>query len=113
MFRTSQGLQMQKKSGLFRKIECIRGKEITDWLLKHQRATVLSEAKMICQCFLHEKYLEPVVVRSTTFVEFQPDETLYKLGKVSFKAIHIPTVDSICLARTRTSKTHRNQSFSK
>lgn len=84
LFRTSQGLQMQKQRPRFRTIECITGKEIVDWLIKNQRATMLSEAKLLCQCFLNESYLEPVASSQTSFVEFKPDQTLYKFGKVIF-----------------------------
>ena len=86
LFRTSQGLQMQKQRHRLRTIECISGREIVDWLLKHQRASVLSEAKLLCQCFVNETYLEPVVLPQTSFVEFKPDQTLYKFGKVKFGA---------------------------
>ena len=89
LFRTSQGLQMQKQRHRLRTIECIQGKEIVDWLMKHQRATVLSEAKLLCQCFVNETYLEPVVMPQTSFVEFKPDQTLYKLGKVNFDSSSI------------------------
>jgi hypothetical protein len=75
---------MQKQRYFFRTIECIPGKDIVDWLMKNQRATILSEAKLLCQCFLNELYLEPVVVPQTPFIEFKPDQTLYKLGKVQF-----------------------------
>ncbi|CAF4549545.1 unnamed protein product, partial [Rotaria magnacalcarata] len=34
IFRTSQGLQMQKQRNFFRAIECVPGKDIVDWLLK-------------------------------------------------------------------------------
>ncbi|CAF3552282.1 unnamed protein product [Rotaria socialis] len=81
IFRTSQGLQMQKQRNFFRAIECVPGKDIVDWLLKNQRASVLSEAKLLCQCFINETYLEPVVLPQTSFIEFKPDHTLYKLGK--------------------------------
>lgn len=70
-------------------IECISGKEIVDWLLKHQRASVLTEAKLFCQCFLNETYLEPVVLPGTSFIEFKPDQTLYKFGKVNFPSSSI------------------------
>ncbi len=84
LFRTSQGLQMQKQRYIFRTIECVTGKEMVDWLIKNQRATILSEAKLLCQCFLNETYLEPVVAPQTSFIEFKPDQTLYKFGKVRF-----------------------------
>ena len=84
IFRTSQGLQMQKQRYRFRTLECVSGKDIVDWLIKNQRATVTSEAKLLCQCFLNESYLEPVVLPQTSFIEFKPDQTLYKLGKVMF-----------------------------
>lgn len=82
LFRTSHGLQMRKQRHRFSIIECISGKEIVEWLIKHQRASVLTEAKLFCQCFLNETYLEPVVSPGTSFVEFKPDQTLYKFGKV-------------------------------
>ncbi len=85
IFRTSQGLQMQKQRQFFRTIECVTGKDIVDWLIKNQRATILSEAKLLCQCFLNELYLEPVILPQTSFIEFKPDQTLYKLGKVKFR----------------------------
>ena len=85
LFRTSQGLHMQKQRHRFRTIECITGKEIVDWLIRNQRATILSEAKLLCQCFLNESYLEPVVSPQTSFIEFKPDQTLYKFGKVKFR----------------------------
>ncbi|CAF5209801.1 unnamed protein product, partial [Rotaria magnacalcarata] len=72
---------MQKQRNFFRAIECVPGKDIVDWLLKNQRASVLSEAKLLCQCFINETYLEPVVLPQTSFIEFKPDHTLYKLGK--------------------------------
>ncbi|CAF3650564.1 unnamed protein product [Rotaria sordida] len=81
IFRTSQGLQMQKQRHRFRIIECVSGKDIVDWLIKNQRASVVSEAKLLCQCFLNELYLEPVVLPQTSFIEFKPDQTFYKLGK--------------------------------
>ncbi|CAF3569320.1 unnamed protein product [Adineta steineri] len=81
IFRTSQGLQMQKQRYRFRTIECVTGKDIVDWLIKNQRATVISEAKLLCQCFLNELYLEPVILPPTSFVEFKCDLTLYKFGK--------------------------------
>lgn len=84
IFRTSQGLQMQKQRYFLRTIECVPGKDIVDWLIKNQRATVVSEAKLLCQCFINESYLEPVVVPQTPFIEFKSDQTLYKLGKVKF-----------------------------
>ncbi|CAF0753950.1 unnamed protein product [Adineta ricciae] len=80
IFRTSQGLQMQKQRIRLRTIECIPGKDIVDWLMKNQRASVLSEAKLLCQCFVNESYLEPVVAPQTSFIEFKEDQT-YKLGK--------------------------------
>ena len=83
LFRTSQGLQMQKQRYRLRTIECITGKEIVDWLMKHQRATVPSEAKLLGQCLLNETYLEPVVLPGTSFIEFKSDQTLYKFGKVN------------------------------
>jgi len=76
---------MQKQRYYLRTIECVTGKDIVDWLIKNQRATVLSEAKLLCQCFLNELYLEPVVVPATSFIEFKSDQTLYKLGKVNFE----------------------------
>jgi hypothetical protein len=76
---------MQKQRYIFRTIECITGKEIVDWLIKNQRATILSEAKLLCQCFLNESYLEPVILPQTSFIEFKPDQTLYKFGKVKFR----------------------------
>ena len=82
IFRTSQGLQMQKQRHRLRVIECVTGRDIVDWLMKNQRATVLSEAKLLCQCLVNETYLEPVVLPQTSFVEFKGDQTLYKLGKV-------------------------------
>lgn len=82
LFRTPQGLQMQKQRYRLRTIDCLSGKDIVDWLLKHQRASVLSEAKLLCQCFINETYLEPVVLPGTSFIEFKPDQTLYKFGKV-------------------------------
>lgn len=82
IFRTSQGIQMQKKSYFLKTFECVQGKDIVDWLLKNQRASVLSEAKLLCQCFINESYIEPVVTPKTSFVEFQSDQTLYKIGKV-------------------------------
>ncbi|CAF2598817.1 unnamed protein product [Rotaria sp. Silwood2] len=81
IFRTSQGLQMQKQRYRFRTIECVFGKDIVDWLIKNQRASLLSEAKLLCQCFINETYLEPVVLPQTSFIEFKSDQTLYKLGK--------------------------------
>ncbi|UJR27111.1 hypothetical protein I4U23_008410 [Adineta vaga] len=72
---------MQKQWIRFRTIECVAGKEIIDWLMKNQRAAVASEAKLLCQCFLNELYLEPVVLPQTSFIEFKGDQTLYKLGK--------------------------------
>ena len=83
IFRTSQGLQMQKQRQFFRTIECIPGKDIIDWLIKNQRASILSEAKLICQCFINESYLEPVILPPTSFIEFKPDQTLYRIGKVN------------------------------
>lgn len=82
LFRTSQGLQMQKQRYRLRTIECITGKDIVDWLMKHQRATVLSEAKLLCQCLINETYIEPVTLPGTSFIEFKADQTLYKFGKV-------------------------------
>jgi len=76
---------MQKQRYRLRTIECITGKDIVDWLIKNQRATILSEAKLLCQCFINELYLEPVVTPQTSFIEFKPDQTLYKLGKVNFR----------------------------
>jgi hypothetical protein len=76
---------MQKQRYYLRTIECVTGKDIVDWLIKNQRATVLSEAKLLCQCFLNELYLEPVAAPATSFIEFKSDQTLYKLGKVSFQ----------------------------
>ncbi|CAF0908269.1 unnamed protein product [Rotaria sp. Silwood1] len=81
IFRTSQGLQMQKQRYRLRTIECVPGKDIVDWLIKNQRASILSEAKLLCQCFINELYLEPVALPQTSFIEFKPDQTLYKLGK--------------------------------
>lgn len=83
MFRTPQGLTMRKERRLFRTTECVQGKELIDWLIKNQRATLLSEAKLFCQCFVNENYIEPVNQPTTTFVEFKCDDTLYKFGKVS------------------------------
>lgn len=83
LFRSPQGLQMQKQRVRFRIIECITGKEIIDWLMKNQRASVQTEAKLLGQCFLNETYLEPVIQPQTSFVEFKPDQTLYKFGKVT------------------------------
>lgn len=74
---------MQKQRFLLRTIDCITGKEIVDWLFKHQQASVLSEAKLLCQCLINETYLEPVVRPTTSFIEFKPDQTLYKFGKVN------------------------------
>lgn len=85
IFRTSQGLQMQRQRYRWKTIECIPGKDIVDWLIKNQRATVVSEAKLLGQCFINETYLEPVAAPQTSFIEFKPDQTLYKLGKVKFK----------------------------
>ena len=73
---------MQKQRYRLRVFDCITGKEIADWLIKHQRASVPSEAKLWCQCFINETYLEPVVFPGTPFVEFKADQTLYKFGKV-------------------------------
>lgn len=81
LFRSPQGLQMQKQRVRFRTIECITGKEIVDWLMKNQRASVQTEAKLLGQCFLNETYLEPVIQPQTSFVEFKPDQTFYKFGK--------------------------------
>ena len=92
-FRSSQGLQMQKQRSLFRVIECISGKEIVDWLIKHQRAAVQSEAKLLGQCFVNESYLEPVVLPPTSFVEFKCDQTLYKLGKRGLER-DVPSVET-------------------
>lgn len=82
IFHTQHGLQMQSKRVFIRSVECVSGKDIVDWLIKNQRATILSEAKLLCQCFINESYLEPVVTPSTSFIEFKPDQTLYKFGKV-------------------------------
>jgi hypothetical protein len=73
---------MQKQRYRLRTNECIQGKDIVDWLMKNQRASVLSEAKLLCQCFLNELYLEPVILPQTSFIEFKSDQTLYKFGKV-------------------------------
>jgi hypothetical protein len=75
---------MQKQRIRFRIVECVTGKDIVDWLIKNQRATVVSEAKLLCQCFLNESYLEPVIAPQTSFIEFKPDQTFYKLGKVNY-----------------------------
>ena len=93
LFRSSHGLQMQKQRSLFRVIECISGKEIVDWLIKHQRAAVQSEAKLLAQCFVNETYLEPVVLPQTSFVEFKADQTLYKFGKRGLER-DVPPVES-------------------